>query len=362
MMRYVLCILALLLSCACVHVLAEEVPAADLSDQVPDAENDSVVSGVDGPEGKLKAEGDSSCPDGVTTGTSGNCAFSVVQPEDGAASDCPPGKTPRTSESTCPPAVGAVAGGDEACSSANTGSNCGSKDTEAEAPPTECTEESQKENCPANSVQTKGNCTDDSNTSCSKTGKEPAPITPKEPAPHAEHSNTDAAVSLTPGTGSTLSTGSPKDERQGENRNQGNADVSAPSPAAPPAGEATDGPTAVEGQAESSNNAAVGTPQNKESAGQPPSTTSSTNTVTESVSSSDTSPGNDNTSAGTGSTNTQEGDVGNTDTPSTTTTTLPPELTNNKKGDADSSSSISSSVWVRVPLLIVMTLACILVC
>ncbi|ORC92400.1 uncharacterized protein TM35_000031530, partial [Trypanosoma theileri] len=34
---------------------------------------------------------------------------------------------------------------------------------------------------------------------------------------------------------------------------------------------------------------------------------------------------------------------------STTTTTLPPELTNDKKGDADSSSSINSSVWVRVP-------------
>ncbi|ORC84242.1 uncharacterized protein TM35_000471370, partial [Trypanosoma theileri] len=33
----------------------------------------------------------------------------------------------------------------------------------------------------------------------------------------------------------------------------------------------------------------------------------------------------------------------------------------NVKGDADSS-SVSSSVWVRVPLLIVVTLACILVC
>ncbi|ORC83861.1 uncharacterized protein TM35_000551300 [Trypanosoma theileri] len=38
-------------------------------------------------------------------------------------------------------------------------------------------------------------------------------------------------------------------------------------------------------------------------------------------------------------------------TTTTTTTTLPPEPTNNKKGDADSSSI--SSVWVRVPLLIV---------
>ncbi|ORC81850.1 uncharacterized protein TM35_001051070 [Trypanosoma theileri] len=52
----------------------------------------------------------------------------------------------------------------------------------------------------------------------------------------------------------------------------------------------------------------------------------------------------------------------NNDEESTTITTLPPELTNNKKGDADSSSSISSSVWVRIPLLIVVTLACILVC
>ncbi|ORC83959.1 uncharacterized protein TM35_000521030, partial [Trypanosoma theileri] len=55
--------------------------------------------------------------------------------------------------------------------------------------------------------------------------------------------------------------------------------------------------------------------------------------------------------------------------PTTTTSTIPtlPEISNNTimpnvKGDADSSSSIISSVWVRVPLLIVVTLACILVC
>ncbi|ORC83819.1 uncharacterized protein TM35_000561170 [Trypanosoma theileri] len=51
----------------------------------------------------------------------------------------------------------------------------------------------------------------------------------------------------------------------------------------------------------------------------------------------------------------------NEESTTTTTTTLPPESTNNKKGDADSSSMISS-VWVRVALLIVVTLACILVC
>ncbi|ORC84371.1 uncharacterized protein TM35_000451090 [Trypanosoma theileri] len=56
-------------------------------------------------------------------------------------------------------------------------------------------------------------------------------------------------------------------------------------------------------------------------------------------------------------------------TNTTTTNTIPtiPGFSNNTimpnlRGDADSSSSISSSVWVRVPLLIVVTLACILVC
>ncbi|ORC84046.1 uncharacterized protein TM35_000501000, partial [Trypanosoma theileri] len=61
----------------------------------------------------------------------------------------------------------------------------------------------------------------------------------------------------------------------------------------------------------------------------------------------------------------------NEDSASTTTNTntIPtiPGISNNTimpnlKGDADSSSSISRSVWVRVPLLIVVTLACILVC
>ncbi|ORC83482.1 uncharacterized protein TM35_000681140, partial [Trypanosoma theileri] len=52
------------------------------------------------------------------------------------------------------------------------------------------------------------------------------------------------------------------------------------------------------------------------------------------------SPLKDVTPLGSGSTN-NPNDMGNTDTTTTTTTTLPPELTNNKKGDADSSSSIS---------------------
>ncbi|ORC84400.1 uncharacterized protein TM35_000451380 [Trypanosoma theileri] len=59
---------------------------------------------------------------------------------------------------------------------------------------------------------------------------------------------------------------------------------------------------------------------------------------------------------------TGEQSTSTTTTTTTTTTTLHPDPANNKKGDADSSSSISSSVWVRLPLLIVVTLACILVC
>ncbi|ORC83858.1 uncharacterized protein TM35_000551270 [Trypanosoma theileri] len=79
--------------------------------------------------------------------------------------------------------------------------------------------------------------------------------------------------------------------------------------------------------------------------------------------------GGGSTPAGSESSN-NPSDADNTEnTTTTTTTTIPtvPEISNsnimpNVKGDADSSSSISSSVWVRVPLLIVVTLACILVC
>ncbi|ORC83476.1 uncharacterized protein TM35_000681080 [Trypanosoma theileri] len=70
----------------------------------------------------------------------------------------------------------------------------------------------------------------------------------------------------------------------------------------------------------------------------------------------------DHTNTDTTNTPSNDEESTSTSTTTTTTTTLPPELANNKKGDADSSSSISSSVWVRVPLLIVVTLACILVC
>ncbi|ORC82506.1 uncharacterized protein TM35_000901040 [Trypanosoma theileri] len=123
--------------------------------------------------------------------------------------------------------------------------------------------------------------------------------------------------------------------------------------------------TAADGQTERNGTSATeegGSKQGSETAQPSP---SSNNSATGSdVGSDAASPENGTSSAESESSNKQQG-AGNADTETTTTTTtttLPPELTNNKKGDADSSSSISSSVWMRVPLLIVVTLACILVC
>ncbi|ORC83415.1 uncharacterized protein TM35_000721180 [Trypanosoma theileri] len=78
MMRFVLCILALLLSCACVHVLAEEVPAADLSDQVPDTESETKGGNGPGSDGK--------CPEGTELSDNKTCTHK--KPE------APPAKVP----------------------------------------------------------------------------------------------------------------------------------------------------------------------------------------------------------------------------------------------------------------------------
>ncbi|ORC84398.1 uncharacterized protein TM35_000451360 [Trypanosoma theileri] len=84
MMRYVLCILALLLSCACVHVLAEEVPAADLSDQVPDTESET----------KICLDGTPGCPHGP--------GGSAVVPAPAAPPSTPAAQcTPGTWNSSC---------------------------------------------------------------------------------------------------------------------------------------------------------------------------------------------------------------------------------------------------------------------
>ncbi|ORC82109.1 uncharacterized protein TM35_000981120 [Trypanosoma theileri] len=314
MMRHVLCILALLLSCACVHVLAEEVPAADLSDQVPDTESETKILLQGTPV--HCAEGNNKdgllCPKEQCISTHDKCTSPGAEPERGvAASACTSSKEGQQKPCEKPPREGLPQG------------------------------QGEEQEDPNSKIQLQTN----------QTGGAPADhgTPPEEQIKVTSPEQVNAEDLHVP---------------KGDSSKPGGSEVPSPS------GEAPSGPTAIEGQTENSDKAAGGTLPNEESAGQQPSTTSSsTNTVTESVGSSETSPGNDNTSAGTGSTSNQEGDMGNAETTptttitttTTTTTTLPPELTNNKKGDADSSSSISSSVWVRVPLLIVVTLACILV-
>ncbi|ORC84010.1 uncharacterized protein TM35_000511110, partial [Trypanosoma theileri] len=87
-MRYVLCILALLLSCACVHVLAEEVPAADLSDQVPDTESET----------KILLQG--TCSDGTSKVDNSSCSTNPTTKElvSGEADSGLHGKSKDTSE------------------------------------------------------------------------------------------------------------------------------------------------------------------------------------------------------------------------------------------------------------------------
>ncbi|ORC83924.1 uncharacterized protein TM35_000531080 [Trypanosoma theileri] len=193
-------------------------------------------------------------------------------------------------------------------------------------------------------------CTPNSSASCPlpKPPEKPLPSVLKEPEPNVPLGSVEAHPREdkpgTPAIVDDASTSSPKEDRQGMNGDKGEVDVAASAPEA----EGTTG--------RGSNSTA----DNQGTAGKQPSHSSSVNSDTVNTS------GSEATTAGSGitpseSTNTQEGNVGNTET-TTTTTTLPPELTNNKKGDADSSSSISSSVWVCVPLLIVVTLACILVC
>ncbi|ORC83684.1 uncharacterized protein TM35_000601150, partial [Trypanosoma theileri] len=143
---------------------------------------------------------------------------------------------------------------------------------------------------------------------------------------------------------------------KGDSSKPGGSEVPSPS------GEAPSGPTAIDGQGENSDKATGGIPPNVESGGEQP---SSTRTDTESATGAVTSTANGATTAASESAKEPDSTASDEESPTTDTTittTLPPELTNNKKGDADSSSSISSSVWMRVPLLIVVTLTCILVC
>ncbi|ORC92412.1 uncharacterized protein TM35_000031650 [Trypanosoma theileri] len=239
----------------------------------------------------------------------------------------------------------------------------------AEDPHTDCAEAAKK-TCTTEGNEHQENCLPDALARCTTT-KEPAPTSPKEEIPKGKSGPTGTVgaaggpgaegTGALPAVGNGASTISIPVASQATKPDQREADHAAAATA-----EAAGGQTSVEDPAESSDKGeAVGSATTADGASQQPS--SSNTTVTESTSGPDTSTENGSTSAGTESTSTQSTDVGNTETSTTTTTTtttttLPPETVNNKKGDADSSSSISSSVWVRVPLLIVVTLACILVC
>ncbi|ORC84236.1 uncharacterized protein TM35_000471310, partial [Trypanosoma theileri] len=325
MMRYVLCILALLLSCACVHVLAEEVPAADLSDQVPDTESETKILLQGTPVAQLthcanggtkcdKADsrrqethglGDapgSQCPAG-TGGTPGNCTLPSLEPgRVVGASECPP-NTLRTPEGTCTtpngqhpatpsPSLQPVLPPQQQVKQQG-GHQDQHQETKTDGAHNVAHSDVQADQ---NRVSTGGNSVPAGSGGPGNTSSTAGNVDPQNP----QQNTTEGQATTTP-TEDTTSSGeggsnNTSSQTQSENANEG-------------------------GDSNSSNQ-----------------TTASADT--------------------TGTEGSQEN--GNADstttTTTTTTTTLPPELTNNKKGDADSSSSISSSVWVRVPLLIVVTL------
>ncbi|ORC81513.1 uncharacterized protein TM35_001141080 [Trypanosoma theileri] len=311
MMRYVLCILALLLSCACVHVLAEEVPAADLSDQVPDTESETkiLLPCLAGSEPTAEKPCVRAPPDD-------NNGLKVNQEKKQCETHGKEGEK-------------------QNCETQAQDQHIGEDDDEEEEEEV-VQEEEDPNNTTPQTIKDK------------ESGGAPAePGTPsKDQIEVTSPQQVDGQVLKGP---------------KGDSSKPGGSEVPSPS------GEAPSGPTAIDGQRENSDKAAGGIPPNVESAGEQP---SSTRTETESATGTVTSTANGATTAASesakepDSTASDEESTNNT-TPTittTTTTTLPPGLTNNKKSDADSSSSISSSVWVRVPLLIVVTLSCIVVC
>ncbi|ORC83633.1 uncharacterized protein TM35_000621070 [Trypanosoma theileri] len=326
MMRYVLCILALLLSCACVHVLAEEVPAADLSDQVPNTESETKMCLEGGAEGTLHPEGAGRSVDGKRCAEAAASGL-VPVPDASGGDNCREG-TELPEGKKCPP-------------------------KKPEVPPVKVPEEP-KEVVPEKKVPV----------TPSQNHEDP-PAAPHEvqrqhedngiPGPRGGIAETGDAA-LRGQDGETGSSGSSAGA-------SGNDVIPAPTEPTGPRADPTEADPAGEVQTEGDGNNAAGGSADSQGNGAPQTSSSSNNTTTGTAGAADNeTTENGNTSAGSESTNTQEGDGENTENTTTTTTTLPPELTNNKKGDADSSSSISSSVWVRVPLLIVVTLACILVC
>ncbi|ORC81940.1 uncharacterized protein TM35_001021050 [Trypanosoma theileri] len=342
MMRYVLCILALLLSCACVHVLAEEVPAADLSDQVPDTESETKILLQGTPVAGLVET--AQCADGVTTDNCPSGQQAATQnppdtqciPETTGGGTCPP-KKPEVPPAKVLEVPKKVIPEEKVPVPAP-------KKPEVHLEQTTFRDESNGHGEGVNDAGPRGEVGDPGAVHQVVKGEAEHSVDPGHGAQGGQGPGAgfvggpsptpqDSPTAASPGTGVTPASpvdGSSVAAADGQN---GNSDSS-------PTGETTSN-QGGEAAAETSTS---------------PTNTSEIENATDAASTENNTP-----AAGSESTNNQEGDAENTET-TTTTTTLPPELTNNKKGDADSSSSISSSVWVRVPLLIVVTLACILVC
>ncbi|ORC83489.1 uncharacterized protein TM35_000681210, partial [Trypanosoma theileri] len=341
MMRYVLCILALLLSCACVHVLAEEVPAADLSDQVPDTESET----------KIFLQG--TCP---AAGTSEPGCSGGGHPPGTTSPSIPANVSPALQndrkegvEDRIP--VTEALGEDRGVNRQdNTQDNlhvAGQRETEHQ----QLAAASTTRTNPADSLTVQGHNHDREQTQ-DRTHQGGAnvlsPIKEVQPSVHGgkaeEKSQENSKEQLT-----LQSKGSP------------NENSDAPQRSGPQVQETSSAGTQDANEnknnAEDQNVSSGSTTTNNDL---PTQSSSSTSTETHSTLSPQETEGNNesdhkNAESGTapegsGSPNTQnEGENTDITTTTTPTTTLPPELTNNKKGDADSSSSISSSVWVRVP-------------
>ncbi|ORC92420.1 uncharacterized protein TM35_000031730 [Trypanosoma theileri] len=308
MMRYVLCILALLLSCACVHVLAEEVPAADLSDQVPDTESETKIL-LDQPS---DGQGDN-CRKGTGTPVVGKPCAEAAAPALGPGGAQDPNTHGHQNQSEGGHQPGAGGSG--------LPSQASDPRREAEvSTPHRTTPQHGRENGERAAEDAAGGEMDSAGTGQGIQQRQESsqdPIQSKDAKSVVTHnSNKEASPQQPQQTGDTSNDSSAVNTSAASG--EGTGTQSSPTSAS----------SQTDGTAEGGNSAE----------------TSTNNSAS-------TNPETDNTSTNEESTTT-----------TTTTTTLPPELANNKKGDADSSSSISSSVWVRVPLLIVVTLSCILVC
>ncbi|ORC92410.1 uncharacterized protein TM35_000031630 [Trypanosoma theileri] len=299
MMRYVLCILALLLSCACVYVLAEEVPAADLSDQVPDTESETKIlpQCTKGP-----THDDPECKEAKLE----HQTTSGLKPD---TPKCIPGAS--DSSSNCTSAAVELGRGVDGSSECNS---------------------------------------DTAEGTCLHPPPPPPPPGQQQPAQQEERHQSEGQESAEDGSHNVAHS----DVQANQNR-VSTGGISVPAGSGGPGNTSSTSEGEAAAPTEGTTSSGDGGSNNTNTQTQSESTTEGgdSNTSNQTTTAAGT----------TGTEGSQRNvNLDSTTTTTTTTTTLPPELTNNKKGDADSSSSISSSVWVRVPLLIVVTLACILVC